>query len=329
MLLKRLRRARRTEPPEAEADEARAPAAQPTRRRFATVRRWLRRSKLTEADWDELEEVLIAADLGPMLAMELLDELRETVRSGRDIPIRRRLGHCWRRVCARLWAAGCTVRQRSAARRSCLSSASTEQARRRQLPSWRTLLQSNGHDVLLAAGDTFRAGAIDQLQIWGDRVGVPVIAHQPGGDPGAVIYDALDAAQARGADYVIADSAGRQHTNVNLMNELAKMRRVASRKAPGAPHEVLLVLDALTGQNGLHQAQGFLETSEVTGIVLTKLDSSAKGGVAFAVTRATGIPIKFVGVGERLTDFEPFDPDRFVQALLAPQLDEFDDEEET
>ena len=191
------------------------------------------------------------------------------------------------------------------------------------------LLRSNGREVLLAAGDTFRAGAIDQLQIWGDRVGVPVIAHQPGGDPGAVIYDALDAAQARGVDYVIVDSAGRQHNNVNLMNELAKMRRVAERKAPGAPHEVLLVLDALTGQNGLHQAQGFLETANVTGIVLTKLDSSAKGGAAFAVTRATGIPIKFVGVGERLADFEPFDPDRYVQALLAPQPDDADGEEES
>ena len=329
MLLKRLRRARRTETPEVEADEARAPAAQPTRRRFATVRRWLRRrSKLTEADWDELEEVLIAADLGPMLAMELLDELRETVGADGDSDPE-----------AARELLGARLRETLGGRDAQFASGPPPQVvfvvgvngagKTTSIAKLAHLLQSNGHDVLLAAGDTFRAGAIDQLQIWGDRVGVPVIAHQPGGDPGAVIYDAMDAARARGVDYVIADSAGRQHTNVNLMNELAKMRRVASRKAPGAPHEVLLVLDALTGQNGLQQAQGFLETSEVTGIVLTKLDSSAKGGVAFAVTRATGIPIKFVGVGERLTDFEPFDPDRFVQALLAPQVDDVDDEEET
>ena len=325
MLLKRLRRARRTEAPKAEADPP--PAVQPTRRRFATVRHWLRRSKLNEADWDELEELLIAADLGPMLAMELLDELRETVRAdgASDPEAARAL------LAARLTEA-------LGGRHAQFASGPPPQVvfvvgvngagKTTSIAKLAHLLQTNGHDVLLAAGDTFRAGAIDQLQIWGDRVGAPVIAHQPGGDPGAVIYDALDAAQARGVDYVIADSAGRQHTNVNLMNELAKMRRVAERKAPGAPHEVLLVLDALTGQNGLHQAQGFLEAADVSGIVLTKLDSSARGGVAFAVTRATGIPIKFVGVGERLMDFEPFDPDRFVQALLSPQPGDAEREEE-
>ena len=326
MLLKRLRRARRKETPEPE--ETQAPAVQPTRRRFATVRRWLARSKLSEADWDELEEVLIGADLGPMLAMELLDELRETVQAdGMSNPDEARA-----LLASRLTEAlgGRDAQFASGPPPQVVFVVGVNGAgKTTSIAKLAHLLRSNGHEVLLAAGDTFRAGAIDQLQIWGERVGVPVIAHQPGGDPGAVIYDALDAAQARGVDYVIADSAGRQHTNLNLMNELAKMRRVAERKAPGAPHEVLLVLDALTGQNGLHQAQGFLETADVTGIVLTKLDSSAKGGVAFAVTRATGLPIKFVGVGERLTDFEPFDPDRFVQALLAPQPGDADDEEET
>ena len=328
MLLKRLRRARRTETPELESEAAQAPAAQPTRRRFATVRRWLHRSKLTEADWDELEEVLIAADMGPMLAMELLGELRETVRSdGTSDPEAARA-----MLAARL-------REALGGRDAEFASGPPPQVvfvvgvngagKTTSIAKLAHLLQSNGRDVLLAAGDTFRAGAIDQLQIWGDRVDVPVIAHQAGGDPGAVIYDALEAAQARGVDYVIADSAGRQHTNMNLMNELAKMRRVASRKVPSAPHEVLLVLDALTGQNGLHQAQGFLETAAVTGIVLTKLDSSAKGGVAFAVTRATGLPIKFVGTGEGFTDFEPFDADHFVHALLAPRLGDADDEEAT
>ena len=324
MLLKRLRRTQRTEAPEIEA----APAVEPTQRRFATVRRWLRRSKLSEADWDDLEEVLIAADLGPFLAMELLDELRETVQADgtADPDAAREL------LAGRLIEAlgGHDAQFASGPPPQVVFVVGVNGAgKTTSIAKLAHLLRSNGHEVLLAAGDTFRAGAIEQLQIWGDRAGVPVIAHQPGGDPGAVIYDALDAAQARGADYVIADSAGRQHNNVNLMNELAKMRRVAARKAPGAPHEVLLVLDALTGQNGLHQAQGFLDTADVSGIVLTKLDSSAKGGVAFAVTRATGLPIKFVGVGERLIDFEPFNPDRFVQALLAPQPDDADDEEET
>lgn len=326
MLLRRLRRTQRTDAPETEA--APAPAVEPTRRRFSTVRRWLRRSKLSEADWDELEELLIAADLGPFLAMELLDELRETVQADgtADPEAAREL------LAVRLTEAlgGHEAQFASGPPPQVVFVVGVNGAgKTTSIGKLAHLLRSTGHEVLLAAGDTFRAGAIEQLQIWGDRVGVPVIAHQPGGDPGAVIYDALDAAQARGADYVIADSAGRQHNNVNLMNELGKMRRVAGRKTPGAPHEVLLVLDALTGQNGLHQAQGFLETADVTGIVLTKLDSSAKGGAAFAVTRATGLPIKFVGVGEGLTDFEPFDPERFVQALLAPRAEDADDEEET
>lgn len=326
MLLKRLRRTARTEAPVTE--EAPEPAVNPTRRRFATVRRWLRRSKLTETDWDELEELLIAADLGPFLAMELLDELRETVQAD---------GTADPEAARALLAVRLT--EALGGREAQFASGPPPQVvfvvgvngagKTTSIAKLAHLLRSTGHEVLLAAGDTFRAGAIEQLQIWGERVGAPVIAHQPGGDPGAVIYDALDAAKARGVDYVIADSAGRQHANVNLMNELAKMRRVAERKTPGAPHEVLLVLDALTGQNGLHQAQGFLETADVTGIVLSKLDSSAKGGVAFAVTRTTGLPIKFVGLGERLTDFEPFDPDRFVEALLAPQPGDAGDEVKT
>ena len=326
MLLNRLRRTQRTTAPASAV--AATPAEEPTRRRFATVRRWLGRTRLTDADWDELEELLVAADLGPILAMELLDELREAVRADgtTDPDAARTL------LAARLREAlgGHEAEFASGPAPQVVFVVGVNGAgKTTSIAKLAHLLQSNGHDVLLAAGDTFRAGAIDQLQIWGDRVGVPVIAHQPGGDPGAVIYDALDAAQARGVDYVIADSAGRQHNNVNLMNEVAKMQRVAERKAPGAPHEVLLVLDALTGQNGLHQAQGFLESADVTGIVLTKLDSSAKGGVAFAVTRTTGLPIKFVGVGERLTDFEPFDPDRFVQALLAPQSGDAGDEVRT
>jgi fused signal recognition particle receptor len=174
-----------------------------------------------------------------------------------------------------------------------------------------------GRSVILAAADTFRAAAIDQLRIWSDRAAVPMIAHAPGADPGAVVYDALDAAVARGADLVIADTAGRLHTRSNLMDELSKIRRIIDKRLPGAEPETIFVLDATTGQNGLAQAKAFHEAVGLTGIVLTKLDSTAKGGIVFAIERELGIPVRFVGVGEQAKDLLPFDPDAFVQALFA------------
>ena len=178
-------------------------------------------------------------------------------------------------------------------------------------------LRAEGRTVLLAAADTFRAAGIDQLRIWSDRSGSQFVAHAPGADPSAVIYDALDAALARDVDVVIADTAGRLHTRSSLMDELAKMRRVIDRRIPGARPEVLFVLDATTGQNGLAQARVFHETVGLTGIVLTKLDSTAKGGIVFAIEDALKVPVRFVGVGERLGDLLPFDPDAFVAALFA------------
>ena len=176
---------------------------------------------------------------------------------------------------------------------------------------------AEGRRVLLAAADTFRAAAIEQLRIWAERAGVPVVAHAPGADPGAVVYDALDAAVARGADLVIADTAGRLHTKSNLMDELAKIRRIIDKRLPGAVPETLFVLDATTGQNGLAQAKAFHEAVGLTGIVLTKLDSTAKGGIVFAIEHALGVPVRFVGVGEKAGDLLPFDPDAFVAALFA------------
>ena len=173
-----------------------------------------------------------------------------------------------------------------------------------------------GHTVMLAAADTFRAAAIDQLKEWGGRVGVEVIATQPGGDPGAVVYDAIAAARARGADLVIVDTAGRLHTKFNLMEELKKVRGVAAKASPGAPHAVYLVLDSTTGQNALAQAKAFKDTAGVTGVVLSKLDGSAKGGVAFAIRRELNLPIVYAGLGERLEDLAPFDPAAFVDGLL-------------
>jgi len=179
------------------------------------------------------------------------------------------------------------------------------------------VLRSEGKTVLLCAADTFRAAAIEQLEVWGQRTGTEVIRTKAGGDPSAVLYDALQAASARHTDYVIVDTAGRLHTKTNLMAELEKMRRTAQRIIPGAPHETLLVMDATTGQNGLQQARMFTESAGVTGIVLTKLDGTAKGGVVVAISRELGVPVRYVGVGEKAADLLPFDPRDFVDSLFA------------
>ncbi|HEY7099463.1 MAG TPA: signal recognition particle-docking protein FtsY [Terriglobales bacterium] len=179
------------------------------------------------------------------------------------------------------------------------------------------VFRSSGKTVLLCAADTFRAAAIDQLEIWGQRTGTEVIRTKPGGDPSAVLFDALQAASARHTDYVVVDTAGRLHTKANLMSELEKMRRTAQRIIPGAPHETLLVMDATTGQNGLQQARLFTESAGVTGIVLTKLDGTAKGGVVVAISRELGVPVRYVGVGEKAGDLLPFDPKDFVESLFA------------
>ena len=179
------------------------------------------------------------------------------------------------------------------------------------------MYRSDGHSVLLCAADTFRAAAIEQLEVWGERSGTEVIRQKPGADPSAVMFDALQAAKSRKTDYVIVDTAGRLQTKANLMAELEKMSRTAARVIPSAPHEVLLVLDATTGQNGLEQARKFTETSGVTGIVLTKLDGTAKGGVVLAVEAELGMPVKLIGVGERADDLVPFDPATFASALVG------------
>jgi fused signal recognition particle receptor len=179
------------------------------------------------------------------------------------------------------------------------------------------VFRSQGKTVLLCAADTFRAAAIEQLEIWGQRTGTEVIKTKAGGDPSAVLFDALQSASSRKTDYVIVDTAGRLHTKQNLMLELEKMKRTAQRIVPGAPHETLLVMDATTGQNGLQQARLFTQSAGVTGIVLTKLDGTAKGGVVVAISRELGLPVRYVGVGEKAGDLLPFDPKEFVESLFA------------
>ncbi len=265
--------------------------------------------------WDEVEETLIAGDVGASLAIELVERAR--ARRDPDGPECGRSGPSSRRCSFRAISTGCLARPFPVARPSCSSSASTGPARPPRSASWRAGTPVKGHSVILAAADTFRAAAIEQLRIWADRAGVPVVAHAPGADPGAVVYDALDAAVARRADIVIADTAGRLHTRSNLMDELAKVRRIVDKRLPGGTPETLFVLDATTGQNGLAQAKAFHDTVGLTGIVLTKLDSTAKGGIVFAIEHALGVPVRFVGVGEGVADLIPFDPDAFVAALFA------------
>jgi len=177
-------------------------------------------------------------------------------------------------------------------------------------------MRLNNRKVILAAGDTFRAAAIDQLKLWGDRAGVPVVAGLPGSDPGAVVYDAVSAARARGAEVLIVDTAGRLHSNFNLMAELIKVRDVLRKVVPDAPHEVLLVLDGTTGQNALTQAKKFQEAVDVTGVVVTKLDSTAKGGMLFAIQQELGLPIHYIGIGESMYDLVFFNPTTFVDSLF-------------
>ncbi|MFD1705853.1 signal recognition particle-docking protein FtsY [Siminovitchia sediminis] len=182
--------------------------------------------------------------------------------------------------------------------------------------------KSEGKKVIMAAGDTFRAGAIEQLEVWGDRVGVDVIKQTEGSDPAAVMYDAVQAAKARKADILLCDTAGRLQNKVNLMKELEKIKRVIEREIPGAPHEVLLVLDATTGQNALIQAKTFKEATDVSGIVLSKLDGTAKGGIVLAIRNEMKIPVKFVGLGEKMDDLQPFDPEKYVYGLFSNVIEE-------
>ncbi|KGX83679.1 signal recognition particle-docking protein FtsY [Pontibacillus marinus] len=189
-------------------------------------------------------------------------------------------------------------------------------------------LKEQGKNVVLAAGDTFRAGAIEQLEIWGERVGVPVIKHSEGSDPAAVVYDGIQSAKSKGADVLICDTAGRLQNKVNLMNELSKVNKVIEREIPDAPHESLLVLDSTTGQNALSQAKIFSEATNLSGIVLTKLDGTAKGGIVMAIRKELDIPVKFVGLGEKVTDLQAFDAHAFVYGLFADMLEESEEKED-
>jgi fused signal recognition particle receptor len=270
---------------------------------------------IDEALYTELEEVLIAADLGAAIAADFTNRAREEVMFG-TITRADQLRPLFRRFLTD--ALTPAARPLALAHRPAviLMLGVNGSGKTTTCAKLAAMLQGEGSQVLLAAADTFRAAAIEQLETWGARIGVDVIRQAPGSDPAAVVFDAVKAATARGVDALIIDTAGRLHTKSNLMSELVKLRRVIERQLPGAPHESLMVLDAPTGQNGFAQARQFHEAVSLSGIVLTKLDGTAKGGIVVRIVRELGLPIKLVGVGERLEDLQPFEPAPFVDALV-------------
>jgi fused signal recognition particle receptor len=265
---------------------------------------------------DELEMTLIASDIGVRTATEILDAVRDKV-SRRQLDNAVELKTQIRQhLLEILMSADRPAQSVDGEPEVILVVGVNGTGKTTTIGKLAHQLHNGGRKVLLCAADTFRAAAIEQLEIWGERTATEVIKQKAGADPSAVLFDALQAARARKVDYVIVDTAGRLHTKSNLMSELDKMKRTAGRVIPGAPHEVLLVLDATTGQNGLEQARQFTETAGVTGIVLTKLDGTAKGGVVVAIARELGLPIRYVGVGEKIDDLIPFDPESFIQSLF-------------
>jgi fused signal recognition particle receptor len=274
--------------------------------------------EIDRATLDDLEGTLIGADLGSATTQQVLGKLRERAdrKQIRDV---QELKQLLKQELLNILNSANTppVERAEGVPEVVLVVGVNGTGKTTTIGKLAQTIRSNGKTVLLCAADTFRAAAIEQLEIWGQRTGTEVIRTKAGGDPAAVLFDALQAANARHIDCVIVDTAGRLHTKQNLMLELEKMRRTAQRIIPGAPHEVLLVIDATTGQNGLQQAKLFTDSAAVTGVVLTKLDGTAKGGVVVAIARELGLPVRYVGVGEKAGDLLPFDPEEFVNSLFS------------
>jgi fused signal recognition particle receptor len=281
----------------------------------STLRQAFGAHAVDEATLDELETSLLGSDLGPGLTEEVLSEVRKQAREGTlDGPgLRAALRVTLRAVLGETPAA----QPLAASPRIVMIVGVNGGGKTTTIGKLAARERAAGRTVVVAAADTFRAAAIDQLERWAERAGVDVVRHREGSDPSAVVFDALRAARARRIDTVLVDTAGRLHTKAPLMAELEKMARIAAREVPGAPHEVLLVIDATTGQNGLAQAREFTKASVVSGVVLTKLDGTARGGVALLIRRQLGVPIRYVGVGEGIDDLLEFDADAFIEGLLG------------
>jgi fused signal recognition particle receptor len=285
--------------------------------------------KVDEEFFEELEEILIQADVGFETVMELIDELKMEVKR-RNISETKELQSVISEKLVDIYkgddsddASGLRIQEDGLT--VILFVGVNGVGKTTTIGKMAHKFKSEGKSVILAAGDTFRAGAIEQLEVWGNRVGVEVIKQGEGSDPAAVMYDAIQSAKARKADILICDTAGRLQNKVNLMKELEKVKRVIEREIPGAPHEVLLVLDATTGQNALIQAKTFKEATDVSGIVLTKLDGTAKGGIVLAIRNELSIPVKFVGLGEKMDDLQEFDAEKYVYGLFADMVEVAED----
>jgi fused signal recognition particle receptor len=276
------------------------------------------RGKLDDETVEELEAILIQADLGVDTTLEVLEHLREVARD-KGLKTDESIIDALKQLLLDILVQGDHVMHWTVddPPQVTLITGVNGSGKTTTIGKLASRLKADGKSVVVGAADTFRAAAADQLEVWCGRAGVPIVKHQEGSDPAAVAHDAVQAAVSRKADCVIIDTAGRLHTKSNLMEELKKIQRVVTRVHESAPHEVLLVLDATTGQNGLQQARKFTEAMNVTGIVLTKLDGTAKGGIAIAIQRELRIPIKFIGVGEGIEDLQPFDPRGFIDALFS------------
>lgn len=272
--------------------------------------------KIDDEFWDELEEIMIAADVGVTTTEKLMDKLKDKVKKEKIKEPPEVLEALKEDLAEIMRGKGGELAKSDDGVTVIVAVGVNGTGKTTSIAKLTHKLKSEGHKVLLAAADTFRAAAIDQLQIWANRLGVDLIKHKDGSDPAAVCFDALSAAKARHCDYCIIDTAGRLHSKANLMEELRKVRKVIAREVPDAPHETLLVLDATTGQNALIQAKTFAELIDVSGIVLTKLDGTAKGGIVIAIADELSIPVKFIGLGEKLEDLRVFDPMEFLNALF-------------
>lgn len=282
--------------------------------------------KVDEDFFEELEEILISADVGVTAVMDLIDELKMEVKR-RNIKDTKEVKEVISEKLVEIYYGDDdeeieVLNLQENELTVILVVGVNGVGKTTSIGKLAHQLKQEGNKVILAAGDTFRAGAIEQLEVWGERAGVDVIKQNAGSDPAAVIFDGIKAAKSRGADVLICDTAGRLQNKVNLMNELAKVKRVIEKEIPGAPHEVLLVLDATTGQNAMSQAKTFTEATNVSGIVLTKLDGTAKGGIVLAIRNELHIPVKFVGLGEQVNDLQVFDANAFVYGLFADLLEE-------
>ncbi|MBA9024901.1 MULTISPECIES: signal recognition particle-docking protein FtsY [Bacillaceae] len=281
--------------------------------------------KVDEEFFEELEEILIGADVGFETVMELIDELKMEVKR-RNISDTKEVQVVISEKLVEIYNSddngSSALNMQKDALTVILFVGVNGVGKTTTIGKLAHKFKSEGKTVLLAAGDTFRAGAIEQLEVWGERVGVEVIKQGEGSDPAAVMYDAVQSAKARKADILICDTAGRLQNKVNLMKELEKVKRVIEREIPGAPHEVLLALDATTGQNALIQAKTFKEATNVSGIVLTKLDGTAKGGIVLAIRNELKIPVKFVGLGEKMDDLQEFDAEKYVYGLFSDLIEQ-------